>query len=244
MVYGEKWLQLSDFHLGAAADFRMNGRHVRQRARALLPLMQRADQILLSGDLSEDGSAESYRFLLELLQQTPARVWAIAGNHDQRDILFEVLGPRLENGDTIELAHWQLLLLDSSSGHISPESLQRLQAAVGTKKPLAVFLHHHPLPCGSDWMDQYLLQDAEALLRLFDGLPTLKAVAFGHVHQALNWWWAGVGYHACPAAAYAVRPYSPAFALENSGPAARWWHFLPGGQYQTWLEDAAGADTG
>ncbi len=244
MVYGEKWLQLSDFHLGAGEDFRMNGHHVRQRARALLPMMQRADHILLSGDLSEDGSVESYHFLLELLQQTPAKVWAIAGNHDDRGTLFEVLGPRLENTATVELAHWQLRLLDSSSNRISPESRQRLQAAAQAQKPLAVFLHHHPLPCGSAWMDQYLLQDAEALLRIFDGLPTLKTVGFGHVHQALNWWRGGVGYHAGPAAAYAVAPYSETFRLQESVPAGRWWHFLPGGQYHTWLEDAAGAGSG
>ncbi len=238
MVYGEKWLQLSDFHLGAGEDFCMNGHRVRQRARAVLPLMQRAECLLLTGDLSEDRSAESYAFLLELLQQTRAKVWAIPGNHDDAEILFEVLGPRLEPGETIELPHWQLLLLDSSSNRVGSQSLALLESRADAEKPLAVFLHHHPLPCGSAWMDQYLLGNAQAFLRSLDGLPTLKTVGFGHIHQSLNWYRNGVAYHACPAVAYNVRPYSRGFALEESPPAGRWWQFLPGGQYQTWLEVA------
>ena len=236
MVYGSQWLQLSDFHLGADADFRMNGQHVRRRARALLPMMQRADHILLSGDLSEDGSEASYRFLLGLLEQTQARVWALAGNHDDPQQLQRVLGPRLEHGlPVVALGDWQLVLLDSSSGRVAVDQLQRVQTSL-LDCPTAVFLHHHPLPCGSAWMDRYLLQQADELLHWLDSLPALRVVAFGHVHQSLLMNRRGVSYVACPAVAYAVQPFSDTFHATNAPPAARWWRFGPGGAFHTVVE--------
>ncbi len=238
MVYGETWLQLSDFHLGAAEDFRMNGRHVRRRAEALLPLMQRAENLLLTGDLSEDGSEASYAFLLRLLQQTDARVWALAGNHDDPECLQRVLGGRLEPGPCIDLPGWRLLLLDSSCGQVASQALERLTEAADAAPALAVFLHHHPLPCGSAWMDRYLLHQPERLLDWLDARPRLKVVGFGHVHQSLVMQRKGVAYVACPASAYAVQPLTDAFTLLDAPPAGRWWQFLPDGRFRTVLETA------
>jgi len=49
-----------------------------------------ADLVLLTGDMSHDGSIESYEFLRDVMQGLPqAPVYHLPGNHDQADVMRE-----------------------------------------------------------------------------------------------------------------------------------------------------------
>ena len=87
--------QLSDLHYRLEGD-RLQGRIDPHKALVdtiehIRGLNPQPDVVILSGDLVNDGEAEEYAGLARLLRRLPAPVYAIPGNHDQRDLTREHL---------------------------------------------------------------------------------------------------------------------------------------------------------
>ena len=79
-------VQVTDCHVYAAADARLHDINTRASLRAVLDLVRLrdpdADLVLATGDLSQDGSTESYRYLAAEFDQLGSPVVWIPGNHD------------------------------------------------------------------------------------------------------------------------------------------------------------------
>ena len=87
-------LQLSDLHVCAPGG-RVAGRldtpailrAAIDRLLARLDAISPVDAVLVSGDLSDDGTAESYDFVREQLDRLGLPLLVLPGNHDARDAL-------------------------------------------------------------------------------------------------------------------------------------------------------------
>lgn len=226
-------LQLTDLHLYAEPGTALLGLDTRRSFEAVLARatadFPAADLCLLSGDLSEDGSAAAYRYLAERMAGQPWPSRWLPGNHDDGSTLAAALAGRPEGERQLRVGTWQLLLLDSSVpgqaggalGAAQRAWLAEALVAAGTA-PVLVALHHHPVPCGTAWIDAQCIADAEAFWTLLAGHPQVRAVLCGHIHQAFDRLHRGVRVLASPSTCLQFEPGSPTFRLATSGPGYRW----------------------
>src|SRR3954447_4494854 len=76
--------QLSDLHLGAAWEGVDPVPRLERAIEAIRGLPNPVDGVVVSGDLSDNGSEESYRLARELLGRFEVPVHVLSGNHDDR----------------------------------------------------------------------------------------------------------------------------------------------------------------
>ncbi|MGM0564032.1 MAG: phosphodiesterase [Pseudomonadota bacterium] len=247
----QRLLQLSDCHLMANREETLRGFNPHESLRKLLEQIKKKDRrfdaLLLSGDLSNEGGSESYRLLPELLAFCKKPVYALPGNHDDPLEMREQMRKQVQCVHSTDIGPWRLLLLDSrvagqTEGQLSDEELSRLKLWLehGREKPTLVAVHHHPHPVGSAWMDDLCLQNGEELLTLIRQHPQVKAVTFGHTHQAFDSVVDGVRLLGTPATCFQYTPGRDDFDIDDLPPGYRWFDLHDNGQLDTgitWLGD-------
>ena len=82
-------VQLSDIHIGGDEEGLDPIPRLEAVIEAVRTLPNRPDAVLVSGDLSDDGSAEGYRLVREMLARLEVPLHVIPGNHDDRRRLRE-----------------------------------------------------------------------------------------------------------------------------------------------------------
>ncbi|TXH69791.1 MAG: metallophosphoesterase [Thiothrix sp.] len=147
--------------------------------------------LVISGDLAQEEVAATYQRINSLLAKVSVPVYVLPGNHDDPTLMqAELISPNIHLVQHTQLANWHLLFLDSSrplhgEGYLSSEQLTDLAHTLSelpANEHALVFLHHHPLPIGSAWMDKLGLQQPEQLWEVLTQFPQVKGVAFGHIH--------------------------------------------------------------
>ncbi|MBK0398162.1 metallophosphoesterase [Limibaculum sp. M0105] len=195
-------LQLSDLHVvapGARAsdvlDTRALLRSAIDRLLGSLDAIGPLDAVLVTGDVSDDGSAASYDFARAELGRLDLPLLVVPGNHDQRDALrdaFADAAPMPREGliDWVaDLPGCRIVGLDTlvegqGGGRLRVETLDLLGEAVrgSPHEALVVALHHPPLRTGIRFMDAIGLENSGALAGCLDGASCFVQVVAGHVH--------------------------------------------------------------
>ncbi|MBG0741464.1 metallophosphoesterase, partial [Paeniglutamicibacter antarcticus] len=106
-----KILHLSDTHLNGGGTLHSGVVDTVANLRGVLAKLAHLDQLdllVVSGDVSDDGSAESYELtrtlLLDFARVRGAAVVLAMGNHDQRETFRQVLGSgHLKSDDTAQV---------------------------------------------------------------------------------------------------------------------------------------------
>jgi 3',5'-cyclic AMP phosphodiesterase CpdA len=195
-------LQLSDLHvvapgtlcsgvLDTGAILKASVDVLLERKPALCPL----DGVLLTGDISDDGSPESYDLAFRELARLDLPVYAVPGNHDHRDSLRQALSARSwmpTNGPinwVVDLPDTRLIGLDTlvegqGAGRLQPETLDFLTQALTTAgaRAVVVALHHPPLFTGIRFMDAIGLQNLPDLAQAIPPECAPALFVAGHVH--------------------------------------------------------------
>jgi 3',5'-cyclic AMP phosphodiesterase CpdA len=150
------------------------------------------DAVVLSGDLSEDGTEAAYRKLHDLVEPWAAErgaqtVYAM-GNHDHPDAFTAVLGPRRR---VHTLGRHRIVTLDSSVpgaayGSLDAEQLAWLSDVLAQPVDLGtvVVVHHPPTGAVTPLLRLLELDDPHALLGVLDGSDA-RLVLSGHYHHPL-----------------------------------------------------------
>lgn len=222
--------QLTDLHLSQdPADLYRGYSAENGLARVLADVKDwEADALVLSGDLSEDASAASYLRLNQALAKTGLPCLCLAGNHDDLSQMHATLtAPNIRIDQALELGRWHIHALASARpGRIDGEAGHKQLRDLITQTPAdrlhLVFTHHHPRAVGSCWIDRFPLQDGEAVLAALSQHATVKALAFGHVHQS----WerrlpGGLRLLATSATSSQSKPHCDTFTDDGMGPAWR-----------------------
>ena len=197
-----RFLQLSDLHVvpkGALASGVLDTRSLLTSAIDQLCGMQSAlgplDAVLVSGDISDDGNAESYDFARIQLERLDLPIFIVPGNHDAREPMraafADIAGlPPLGLIDwTTEIAGTRVIGLDTlvegqGGGLLREESLAFLEDSLAQAglAPVIVMLHHPPILTGIRFMDAIGLENATALEDALSRAQTNVTVIAGHVH--------------------------------------------------------------
>ena len=225
-------IQVSDCHVPQNPATLYRGLNADRNLASLLPAMRhwQPDLILLTGDVSEDGSAAAYGRVSAHLSTVGAPVLALPGNHDDPAVMrrYFLAGPW--SGPHSEKArNWQLLLLDSTvpgqvSGKLDSGALERLDRLLreSTASHALVALHHQPVPMNAEWIDRYALEQPAGLLDLLERHPRVRCVTWGHVHQDFEARRGEVLLLGSPSTVANSLPGTEKFALDLTGPACRW----------------------
>lgn len=174
------------------------------------------DVVVASGDLSDDGSAESYRRLRDEIEPWAAKrgatvVYAM-GNHDNREAFETVLGPRRR---ALTVGGFRLVSLDTSVpgsgyGAIDADSLAwlRRELAAPAENGSIVVAHHPPVPASTALLAALELQNADELLEVC-AAGDVRAILSGHYHHALATEAAGVPVIVAPGIANTTDALAP-----------------------------------
>lgn len=152
------------------------------------------DLLLISGDLTEDGSPEDYAYLKQWLAKEVPKVPLIVtlGNHDIKKNfrtawLGEANGEELPYNEVYDLEDFYLISFDSSlyeenNGFVSRNQFIWLEYQLNKYKDKPVFLmtHHHLLSNQSSTLE---LPQSNELLNLINQF-SVSALFNGHTHHA------------------------------------------------------------
>ena len=239
-----KVLQISDCHLHASRAGKVLGMPTRDSLEAVITLMCRdhpdADLVVVSGDLAQDGSADAYRQLREALSACNCPVVWMMGNHDHADEFNRQAHAAGALHTHWQLGNWLLVFLDSSVpgrvyGHLSTTELDGLSALLQAhpQQQVLVFLHHHPVPMGSLWLDALGLKNAPELFARLAAHQHVEAVIWGHVHQAFSAHLGSMQLLSTPSTCVQFLPGSEQFALDPQAPGYRWFRLDDSGAFTT-----------
>jgi Icc protein len=242
-------LQITDPHLYGSAAGRLRGVETDSSLHAVLDdAFARVPDyaaVLVTGDLVQDDGSGYLRFR-SILGNLEKPVLCIPGNHDEPEAMrrelnvapFQICG-------THEAEGWQFIMLDSYDpghvgGRLTPNELARLDSALAASpKHAMVCMHHHPITMGSRWLDTVGLTEPEAFWRVIDSHAQVRAVVWGHVHQAYDGRRGDVRLFATPSTGAQFLPKSDRYAVDTRPPAYRHFNLLADGRIDTavhWIE--------
>lgn len=227
--------QLSDCHLVADTEGFYQGVQPYHTLALVIDALEvsRLDGLILTGDLTQDHTEESYLHYLTLMKHLPIPVFWLPGNHDTMELmnaLFQQAPFRPEK--QLVAAGWKLLLLDTTgptpAGYFPEPRLQHLQLQLDNDmQPSWLFAHHHPAPIGSS-IDRHGWQHVEPFWQLLQQHPQVKGIAHGHCHHAYRRLVHGKDVIGCPATSVQFQQTSSWQTL-SSGPQWCEWTFTDEG---------------
>ena len=202
----KRLIQISDTHIVVPPNLvsdRLNTAHLLERA------VERIEQvvvktgpvagILVTGDITDDGAAESFALFRKLIEPLALPMLVIPGNHDRRETLREAFADlewMPETGPlnwTHDLPGLRVIGIDTlvegkGGGEVDRATLDFLGNALdgGTDEPALVALHHPPFVSGLPFMDRISLANPKALSEVLRRSQRDIHLACGHIHSVIT----------------------------------------------------------
>jgi 3',5'-cyclic-AMP phosphodiesterase len=213
-------VQLSDLHLRPDANRAGPAGRLACAVRQVAALQPRLGAVLLSGDLVDAPASAAYEQAHELLAPLGVPVYAIPGNHDDRDLLRARFGPGRPapagapvhfavSCGALRLVGCDSTRADGDGGALGGSELRWLDETLQAQPetPTLLALHHPPVLTGVRSMDAIALaaEDRIALEVLLGGHPQVQAITCGHVHTTMTTCFAGRPLLICPSTNSALR---------------------------------------
>jgi Icc protein len=235
-------IQLTDSHLFADPTAKMLEADVRgnlvDAVRQIHDDWGTPDLVLVTGDLSHDGSAESYRHFAQAMAPLGSVIRVIPGNHDDPDALRAVLSGW--TAAVTDIGRWRVVTLDSTvrdnnAGRLSSVQWSRLDAALAGAgdRHVLVALHHNLLPAEYGYKDKMMLMEAPAALARLRASGRVKIVLWGHVHQEFDERVDGLHLLATPATSFQFMVREGQHGVDDLPPGYRWLRLHDDGTMET-----------
>lgn len=164
------------------------------------------DALLISGDLSHNGTIKSYKKIKKKLSNIENDIYILPGNHDNKNNLKISFNTKLEN--SFNLQNWQIITLDSvqigkESGYLEKNQIDFLCNCIenNNAKYIIISLHHPIVAMESSWNDSLSLENPQVLFDIIDKHRKIKAVLWGHAHQSKTFNYKKTQLFSCPSTA-------------------------------------------
>lgn len=246
-------LHFTDTHLFGDPEARLRGVATTTSLRACVEHARRealpADAILVSGDVVHDDPG-GYGALELVLAPLATPTLVVAGNHDLPAEMHRRLDRApFQTGGVFTTGNWRVLLLESwfagsvaGEGRLGEAALAELDAQLARLRDAHVLLclHHPPLLMDAPDLDALRLVDAGAFRALVARHGQVRAVLWGHAHQALDVLRDGVRWMCTPSTCFQFRTRAPDFASDARAPGYRVLDLAADGGLATevvWLPD-------
>ena len=181
------------------------------------------DMVILSGDLSDDGSTKSYENLKYLLSSFKCPVYLMPGNHDSLEKIQSISNTKnLKSQNYKDMGQWGIFMFNtkkdnSPNGILHQSELVYFDKIIDDNKNnfLLVMLHHHPILIGSESMDQMKIENSNELLNRINN-NKIKGVGWGHIHNEISANYKGAHLFSTPSTCYQAKPKSKKFTIDLS----------------------------
>ena len=236
-------VQVTDTHLFEDKRERLKGVPTYQSLQAVLSdtanRFPHADAYLLTGDLSQDGSSESYLHLKGLIENLNKPCFVIPGNHDNLSIMKACLiSNRVYIKDYIDLGSWRIILVNTQVmneeyGLISDQELQKLKNNILDRiHNYLVCIHHPPinLEC---FIDETRLRNESAFFDALEAVSGQLVVVWGHAHQEYTERRNNLLLLGTPSTCVQFKPKFPIFVKDELPPGYRVLKLYAGGGVDT-----------
>ena len=213
-------LHVTDTHILSDPEAQVFGIDSFTALESLLAMVKRdtwePHLLIATGDLSQDGSAASYRRLRSLLSALGIPVYCVPGNHDALSEMHANLkGGPVHIERRVVSDPWQIVLLDSQvpgeeHGFLSDSELAALEETLEQtpSQPTLVGLHHGPFPACP--MPPCRLENADAFLAILGRHTQVRGVISGHNHCEVDERYSGIQMLVTPSTfLYADHPSGP-----------------------------------
>ena len=188
-----------------------------------------ADLIAMTGDAVQDDTRRAYERVRDMLAPAGLPVHCVPGNHDVRPLMREVLSQApFQYGGSVTLGNWLVAGVDSCvegrpEGRVADAELDRLDALLGASRAehVLIAMHHPPVPVGSRWLDELMVQNGEAFLARVAASGKVRAIIFGHAHQEFEGRRGPLAIVGTPSTCRQFRKGSDSFDVDDNPPAYR-----------------------
>lgn len=240
-----KILQLTDMHLFAHPDARLLGVNTDETFNAVFEHARLncpdPDMVCITGDISQDESLKAYERFAEKVSVYHCPKYWVPGNHDDIDYIYQVFPEfHIQSQKHIILEDWQVIMLDTKKlnaveGHIDDDQLELLENSLSgyPEHPALIFMHHHPLPVGSHWLDNLMLLNASAFWDTVSVYNNIKLIVCGHVHQEHESAYEQIKFYSTPSTCFQFKRGSQKFGVEDLMPGYRVIELMPDGNFKT-----------
>ncbi|WP_410012341.1 metallophosphoesterase [Sodalis sp. C49] len=191
-----KIIQITDSHLRSTPGATIHGYNTYEGLTSVIDVIIdhhnfACEALLVTGDISDDGSHASYRLALQQMKRLSLPIYYLGGNHDNAINLAAVFGAEKNVGkiEALLCDDWQFICVDTvqnnqDSGFLSAQAQETLrrQIAGGEKNNIALFMHHHPVAVGIPLVDDCMLLNGEDIIALCQAHDEIKALCCGHAH--------------------------------------------------------------
>lgn len=207
--------QITDIHIGF--DPGNPDEYNMQRLRVVLDRIaagpNRPDLLLMTGDLTEFGDAQSYARLVEAVSVCPFPVLPMAGNHDAREALLAAFPDISSHEGFVQYARdiggLRLVVLDTldpgrhGGGFCETRAAWLVaELAAHPDTPTVIALHHPPFESGLSWLDSGAQEPwIQRLEQAMAGHGQIRAIISGHLHRTIQTMWQGVPTMVCASTA-------------------------------------------
>jgi Icc protein len=112
---------------------------------------------------------------------------------------------------------------EDGEGRLGDDELERLEIELGAHRDRHVLLclHHPPMPMEAAGLDALGLEDADRFMALVARHPQVRAVVWGHAHQAFDVFRGNVRYLCTPSTCMQFKPRDPGFVIDDRPPGYR-----------------------
>lgn len=193
-----KIIQISDCHIRDKSEALVYGTNPRKKLNSIVDRIlnkeSEFDFIVMTGDISDDGGIDSYKYVANLFKKLNKKIYFINGNHDSKNNLLSEFSKYdlFIQIDEILIGNWLFIGLDSclegkDLGLLSENEMQRLNFSVNKAKKFGynciIFIHHHPILVESPLIDNCPLINNTEFISIVKKNTHIKLVITGHVHN-------------------------------------------------------------
>jgi 3',5'-cyclic-AMP phosphodiesterase len=245
--------QVTDIHLTDNPQQLVMGVNTEESYRAILAelkaLQPAPHLLLLTGDLTQDGSELAYIRLQKSLESLGIPAYCLPGNHDTVPIMTkELTGCAVYWDSCLQMGGWQFIPLNSAiagqvHGYLSAASLAWLDRQLGDRPDLhtLIAVHHPAIALGCEWIDRSGLQNAAEFWQICDRHPQVRVAISGHAHQEFDTDCdrqdsdnaSRSRYLVTPSTCAQFAPQTDEFALDRRSPGFRLLRLYPNGNIET-----------
>ena len=223
-----KIIQITDLHLNKSKEMLSNGINTLDSANMVIQRIMSnekdMDCLILSGDLSNDHSIESYNHLVDIIKDFEQPIYLMSGNHDSPSILKTLTNDKnifFKSFDCFD--SWGVFMFNtkkenSPNGLLNIEELRHFDEILKNKlyQNIIIFLHHHLVPIGSTSMDSMIIENAELLTERIKKYNKIKAVSWGHIHNEFYLNMGSAKLFSTPSTCYQAKEKSENFIIDTN----------------------------
>lgn len=199
----KKIILISDMHLSLDNKLLFNKYNAEACLDHLVSLisLEYPDAIFMLGDLSQDGSVESYMKLKKMLSPFECNIFYVPGNHDSIENIIFLNNKTIKQIDYYDIKLNRFIFLNSilknsDSGFLSKKEINKIYLLHNVNYCNHLIIHHHFIPVGGA-IDEYMLVNSNEMLELLDSLE-ISSIFTGHIHNNTTVNYKNIKIHHCP----------------------------------------------